>query len=113
MALTDRSQPISQNNDIRQVATLAAGDLLAFNAFKNALAGRLVLKVSEDTRIKLTGNLNFDGPTSYYAQVAVAHRFTDAFQAEAGLDVLGGDGRSFWGRWEPNDRIFIVLRYLF
>jgi hypothetical protein len=89
------------------------GDLLAFNAFKNALAGRLVLKVSEDTRIKLTGNLNFDGPTSYYAQVAVAHRFTDAFQAEAGLDVLGGDGRSFWGRWEPNDRIFIVLRYLF
>jgi hypothetical protein len=31
MALTDRSQPISQGKDTRQVATLAAGDLLAFN----------------------------------------------------------------------------------
>ena len=31
MALTDRSQPISQTNDARQVAALVAGDLLAFN----------------------------------------------------------------------------------
>ena len=69
--------------------------------------------MSEDTQIKLTGNLNFAGPTSYYAQVALAHRFTDAFQAEAGLDFLGGDARSFWGRWASNDRIFVVLRYLF
>jgi hypothetical protein len=89
------------------------GDLLAFNAFQNTLVGRLLLKVSEDTQVKLTGNLNFDGPTSYYAQVAVAHRFTDALQAEAGLDFIGGDARSFWGRWAPNDRVFVVLRYLF
>ena len=91
----------------------ALGDLLAFNAFQNTASGRLLLKVSEDTQIKLTGNLNFAGPTSYYAQVALAHRFTDAFQAEAGLDFLGGDARSFWGRWASNDRIFVVLRYLF
>jgi len=77
------------------------------------VSGRLLLKVSEDTQIKLMGNLNFAGPTSYYAQVALAHRFTDAFQAEAGLDFLGGDARSFWGRWASNDRIFVVLRYLF
>ncbi len=91
----------------------ALGDLLAFNAFMNTVAGRVLLKVSEDTQVKLTANLNFDGPASYYAQVAVAHRFTDAFQAEAGLDFLGGDSRSFWGRWASNDRIFVVLRYLF
>lgn len=91
----------------------ALGDLLAFDAFQNTVVGRLLLKVSEDTQIKVTGNLNLDGPTSYYAQVAVAHRFTDAFHAEAGLDLLGGDARSFWGRWASNDRVFVVLRYLF
>jgi hypothetical protein len=31
MALTDRSQPVSGALDIRRVATLAAGDLIAFN----------------------------------------------------------------------------------
>jgi hypothetical protein len=31
MALTDRSQPISRSNDARYIATLAAGDLVAFN----------------------------------------------------------------------------------
>lgn len=91
----------------------ALGDLLAFNAFQNTLVGRLLLKISEDTQVKLTGNLNFDGPTSYYAQVAITHRFSDAFQAEAGLDFLGGDARSFWGRWASNDRVFVVVRYLF
>jgi hypothetical protein len=89
------------------------GDLLAFNAFQNTVVGRVQLKVNDDTQIRLTGNLNLDGPVSYYAQLAVAHRFTEAFQAEAGLDVLGGDSRSFWGRWGFNDRVFLVLRYLF
>jgi hypothetical protein len=89
------------------------GDLLALNAFQNTVAARVQFKVNEDTHVKLTGNLNFDGPASYYAQAAVTHRFTGAFQAEAGFDVLGGDSRSFWGRWRSNDRIFLVLRYLF
>jgi hypothetical protein len=31
MALTDRSQPVASAPDMRRVATLAAGDLLAFN----------------------------------------------------------------------------------
>ena len=91
----------------------AIGDLLAFNAFQNTVVGRVQFKVSEDTLVKLTGNLNVDGPVSYYAQAAVTHRFTEAFQAEAGLDILGGDSRSFWGRWGFNDRVFLVLRYLF
>ncbi len=89
------------------------GDLLALNAFRNTVSGRVQLKVNEDTQVRLTGNLNFDGPTSYYAQAAVTHRFTGAFQAEAGFDFLGGDPSSFWGRWAFNDRIFLVLRYLF
>jgi hypothetical protein len=89
------------------------GDLLAFNAFQNTLAGRAQFKVNEDTQVKLTGNLNFDGPFSYYTQVALTHQFTGSFQAEVGLDVLGGQARSFWGRWGSNDRAFLVLRYLF
>ena len=89
------------------------GGILALNAFRNTVVGRIQFKVSEDTQVKLTGNLNLDGPTSYYAQAAVAHRFTDAVQAEAGFDVLTGDSRSFWGRWSSNDRIYLVLRYLF
>ena len=89
------------------------GDLLALNAFQNTVSGRVQFKVNEDTQVRLTGNLNFDGPTSYYAQAAVTHRFTGAFQAEAGFDFLGGDPSSFWGRWAFNDRIFLVLRYLF
>jgi hypothetical protein len=89
------------------------GDLLAFNAFQNTVAGRVQLKVNEDTQVKLTGNLNFDGPASYYAQASVTHRFTGAFQAEAGYDFLAGSPRSFWGRWNFNDRVFLVLRYLF
>src|SRR5690349_9410223 len=31
MALTDRSQPIARSNDARQIAALAAGDIVAFN----------------------------------------------------------------------------------
>jgi hypothetical protein len=89
------------------------GGILALNAFRDTVAGRIQFKVSEDTQVRLTGNLNLDGPTSCYAQAAVAHRFTGAFQAEAGFDFLAGDSRSFWGRWRSNDRIFLVLRYLF
>jgi hypothetical protein len=89
------------------------GGILALNAFRNTVAGRIQLKVSEDTQVRLTGNLNLDGPASYYGQATVSHRFTGAFQAEAGFDFLTGDSRSFWGRWRSNDRIFLVLRYLF
>jgi hypothetical protein len=43
----------------------------------------------------------------------VIHRFTGAFQAEGGVDFVGGDSRSFWGRWSSNDRVFLILKYLF
>src|SRR5262249_54745365 len=70
-------------------------------------------KVSEETQVKLIGNLNFDGPISSYTQIALTHRFTDAFQVETGFDVLTGDLRSFWGRWGSNDRFFLVMPYVF
>ena len=50
---------------------------------------------------------------SYYIQIKGAHRLTDAFQAEAGLDFLDGKPREFLGSLAEQDRVFVVLRYLF
>lgn len=89
------------------------GDLLANNAFRNALVGRIVVRFSEDTQLKLTGIADFTGPVSYYVQVKLAHRLSDAVQVEGGLDIIEGARDTFWGRWRDNDRLFVWLRYVF
>jgi hypothetical protein len=89
------------------------GDLLADNAFRNALVGRVELKLSENTRVKLTQVTDLAGAPSHYTQVKLGHRLTDAWSAEIGVDVLTGGGQTFWGRWGDNDRAFVSVKYLF
>lgn len=89
------------------------GDLLADNAFRDTVVGRLKLDVSDDTHVQLTGLLDLTRSSSYYARLNVSHRLSGAWLVEAGLDFMGGARDTFWGRWRDNDRFFFLLRYLF
>jgi hypothetical protein len=84
------------------------------DAFRNALAGRILFKFNEETQFKLSGTINFfDRTPSYYLQLKLEHKVTDAFHIQAGLDFLGGKLDTFWGRWRDNDRFFCSLKYFF
>jgi len=89
------------------------GDLLADNAFRNTVVGRLKLDISDDTQVQLTGLLDLTRSPSYYTKLNVSHRLGAAWHVEAGLDLMGGARDTFWGRWRDNDRFFFLLRYLF
>lgn len=90
-----------------------AGDLLANNAFRNALAGRIIFKFSEETHFNLSGTVEPRRTPNYYIQLKLTHKLTDAFHIEPGLDFIGGDQESLWGRWRDNDRFFVFLKYFF
>jgi len=89
------------------------GDLLADNAFRDTVVGRLKLDVSDDTQVQLTGLLDLTQSPSYYVKLNVSHRLSAAWLVEAGLDLMGGARDTFWGRWRDNDRFSFLLRYLF
>ena len=108
VTLASRDQTIADAGTSGQV-----GDLLADNAFRNALVGRLEIKLTDDTRLKITEIVDLATTPSHYTQVKVTHRLTDAWSAEAGLDFLSGNAETFWGRWRDSDRFFFFLKYLF
>jgi len=89
------------------------GDLISSTVFREALIGRALLKLSEDTQLKLTAILDFDAAPNGYVQPKLTHRFTDAFQLEAGLDLFAGEPESHWGRYRHNNRFFAFLKYFF
>ncbi len=89
------------------------GDLLAPNAFRNAPFGRVLLKIDEDTQVRLVGLADLENQASGYAQVRVTRRLTDRARLEASYDVLWGAPNTFWGRWNRNDRFFLNLKTFF
>ena len=89
------------------------GDLLATNAFRNAVAGRVNFVFNEETQLKLTGTADLTRSFNYYAQVKLSRKLGDAVQIDAGFDVLHGAPKTFWGRWRDNDRFFFRLAYFF
>ncbi|MGH7391760.1 MAG: hypothetical protein ACREM3_20240 [Candidatus Rokuibacteriota bacterium] len=103
-----RDPTILKAGDSNQV-----GDLLADNAFRDTVVGRLRLDVDDETQVELAGLLDLTRSPSYYAQLKVSHRLRAAWFVEAGLDVMGGAGDTFWGRWRDNDRFFFLLKYYF
>ena len=90
------------------------GDLISSTIFREALIGRALVKLSEDTQVKLTAVLDLDSAPNAYVQSKVTHRITDAFQVEGGLDLFAaGEPDSHWGRYRRNNRVFVFLKYFF
>jgi len=83
------------------------------HAFRDAPVGRMTLKFTEETQVKLTALLDLTRAPSYYAQAKVVHKVTDALHVEAGLDFMAGDRDTFWGRFRDNDRFFFSAKYFF
>jgi hypothetical protein len=82
-------------------------------AFRDAVAGRVTLKLTEDTQVRLTALLDLVRDPGHYAQARVVHKVTDWLHVEGGLDFLAGDRDTFWGRFRDNDRFFFLARYYF
>lgn len=103
-----------RHSDIQELGTVPGlGDLLAKNAFRDAVVGRVLFKLSEKTQIEVSGTVDLVRSPNYFVQPKVMHKVTDALHVEAGLDVFGGEPRTFWGRWRENDRFFISMKYFF
>jgi hypothetical protein len=83
------------------------------NAFRNALAGHIQLKFSEETQLSFSGTMDFEKAVNYFAQIKLAHKFTDEFHIETGFDNIAGPLDSFWGEWRNNDRFFLFVKYFF
>jgi hypothetical protein len=81
--------------------------------FRNALIGRALVKLSEDTQVKLTSIYDLESTLNVYVQPKVSHRITDAFHVDAGLDLFAGERDTHWGRYRQNNRVFVFLRYFF
>jgi hypothetical protein len=82
-------------------------------AFRNALVGRLTLKFTEETDLRLSALIDLAGPVNSYTQAKLTHKVTDALHLEAGLDVLTGQRDTFWGRFRESDRFFASVKYFF
>jgi len=90
------------------------GDLISSTVFREALIGRALVKLSEDTQVKLTAVLDLDSAPNAFVQPKLSHRLSDAFQVEGGLDLFAaGEPDSHWGRWRRNNRVFVFLKYFF
>ena len=90
------------------------GDLLSSRIFREAFIGRALVKLSEDTQVKLTTVVDFDSAPNAYVQPKVTHRLTDALQVEGGLDLFAaGPADSHWGRYRKNNRVFVFVKYFF
>ena len=106
---THTNSPILSTSQLQQL-----GLALPNNAIRDSLAGRVAVKFTEDTELKLTTVLDFTSSFGAYTQVKLTHRIIDALVAEGGLDFFNGErGKSFWGQWRDNDRFFFTLKYFF
>jgi hypothetical protein len=106
---THANSPILSTSQMQQL-----GLSLPNNAIRDSLAGRVAVKFTEDTELKLTTVLDFTSSFGAYTQVKLTHRIIDALVAEGGLDFFNGErGKSFWGQWRDNDRFFFTLKYFF
>lgn len=83
------------------------------NAFRDALAGRIQLKFTEETQFSVGGTMDLTKDPNYYVQFKLNHKITDSLQVETGLDFFDGDRDNFWGKWRDNDRFFFVVKYFF
>ena len=83
------------------------------HAFRDAPVGRVTLKFTEETQVKLTALLDLARAPSHYAQAKVVHKVTDALHVESGLDFMAGGRDTFWGRFRDNDRFFFSAKYFF
>ncbi|HET9315278.1 MAG TPA: DUF1302 family protein, partial [Vicinamibacteria bacterium] len=99
---------------------LGTADLVRFGlaqintALRDAGIGRVAVKFTEDTELRVSAILDFTSSFSHYVQVKLTHRIIDALQMEAGVDLFtGARGKSFWGQWSDNDRFSFLLRYFF
>jgi len=110
--ITLRSRPGSTILPLDAVPGL--GDLISSTVFREAFIGRALLKLSEETQVKLTTIVDFDSALNAYVQPRVTHRLSDAFQVEGGLDLFAaGEPDSHWGRWRHNNRVVLSLKYFF
>jgi hypothetical protein len=103
-----------RHSNIQELGTVPGlGDLLAKNAFRDAVVGRILLKVSEKTQLEVSGTVDLVRSANYFVQPKLMHKLTDALHVEAGLDLFAGEPRTFWGRWRENDRFFFFMKYFF
>jgi hypothetical protein len=50
---------------------------------------------------------------SWLIRPKVAYDFTDHVVVTAGIDILEGSPRSFFGQFDTNDRIYVEFKYSF
>ena len=85
--------------------------------FRRVLSNALIMELSysfDDERrwsVELEGALNL-GDEDSYMQPSIVWRKSN-FEVKAGLDIISGPPKTFWGGYDENDRVFlnVVTKY--
>jgi hypothetical protein len=80
--------------------------------FKNSFLSSLEFRFSEETQFIVGSALNFNDQ-DFYLQPKISHQFNNGIELDIGLDFMEGNQNSFFGRWERNNRLFVMTRYAF
>jgi len=79
----------------------------------SAVMARAVYEVSERMALELKGVAVLGGETNCYVQPMFRYDINDDLRLKVGADIFTGGGDTFFGQFDSNDRVFLILDYYF
>jgi len=78
-----------------------------------SILARLVYEFSESAEFELKLAANLRDGSNFYVQPALTFDLNDDWRIKVGADIFIGDDDSFFGRFDDNDRFFLVVEHNF
>lgn len=78
-----------------------------------SVLGRAVYEINERAALELKACLNLKGGTNCYFQPSFTYDVSDDLRVVVGADIFTGDGDTFFGQFDDNDRVFLIVEYHF
>ena len=75
---------------------------------RKAILSRIQVTLNEDMDFKCEGAYNIDHD-DFFVEPKLTWKFRNQWELTVGLDFLEGHSRTFFGKWNKNDRVFASL----
>ena len=78
-----------------------------------SLLGRAVYELNERLALELKACANLRGGNNFYVQPSLRYDITEDLRLKVGADIFTGSDDTFFGQFDNNDRVFLILEYYF